>query len=60
MKLTIISTKGTLEIRDLDQDSVLDMVEEMEHESVWHFTLDEGKSETYVFRNQVVRVDIEA
>jgi hypothetical protein len=59
MKLTIISTKGKLlTVEALDADSVLDFVEQME-ERVWHFSLDDGKIETYVMRDQVVRVDIE-
>lgn len=61
MRLTIITTRpaGDLTIDNLDAASVLDMVEAMGQESVWHFSLDDGLVETYVHRSQVIRVDIE-
>lgn len=60
MKLTIVTTRdaGDLTIDNLDAASVLEMVEAFEEQSVWHFSLDESV-ETYVFRSQVIRVDIE-
>lgn len=60
MKIIIVTGReeGDLTIDDFEGDSVLDLVEAMES-PVWHFSLDDGQVDTYIFRDQVVRVDIE-
>lgn len=60
MKITIVTTReeGDLTIDNFEADSTFDLVESMES-PVWHFSLDEGAVDTYVFRDQVIRVDIE-
>lgn len=63
MKLTIVTVleDANVTIADLDAATVLDLIEEFESgiSDVLHFSLDDGKCETYILRRNIVRIDVE-
>lgn len=62
MKVTIVSVDGsTVTVHDFDPLTVLDLIEEFQDPAteVLHFSLSEGRTETYVLRRNIVRIDVD-